>query len=106
MKLAATASWTALVICLLPLGIVWHELVGHDLTGLLCGGRVTRVQCLGLQFAPRLGWTGLGEGLGAIDVVDVPTRTGENVTLLAGSVSTLLAAAAALAGLHRRPRRR
>jgi hypothetical protein len=89
----ALVAWTLL---LAPLGVVWHELAGHGLIGLLCGGRITRVQCFGVQFAPSLAWTGLGEGLGAVDVVDLPTRTGENLTQLAGSLSTLLAAAAAL----------
>jgi hypothetical protein len=89
----ARVAWTLL---LAPLGIVWHELVGHALIGLFCGGRITRMQCLGVQLAPRLAWTGLREGLGAVEVVDLPTRAGENLTQLAGSLSTLLAAAAAL----------
>jgi hypothetical protein len=89
----AGAAWTILFA---PLGVVWHELAGHALIGLLCGGRIARAQCLGVQLVPDLAWTGLGEGLGAVDVRDLPTRTGESLTQVAGSVSTLLASAAAL----------
>jgi hypothetical protein len=97
-----TLTFLALAIGLGPMGIVWHEIVGHGLSGLLCGGRITRVQCLGLQVVPFIAWTGLGEGLGATDVVDIPTKKGENLTLLAGSMSTWLAAAVALVILRRR----
>lgn len=79
-----------------PMGVLWHELAGHGLVGVLCGGHLDRLQVLGLQLLPRFEWTGLGEGLGACDVGGIPTRWGRDLSQLAGAGSTLIAAAAAL----------
>jgi len=52
-----------LPICLL-LMVVWHELVGHGLTAILTGGRLTLVDLFGVQIWPEFGKPGF---LGRID---------------------------------------
>ena len=89
-------AYAATALAVAPSGVAWHEIVGHGLAGVLCGGRVDRVQFWGLQFVPTLAWTGLGEGLGAADVSGLKNTAAEQITQLAGSVSTALAAAVAL----------
>ncbi|MDO8629407.1 MAG: S41 family peptidase [Phycisphaerales bacterium] len=89
-------AYAAIALAVAPTGVVWHEIVGHGLASVLCGGRVDRVQCWGLQFVPTLEWSGLGEGLGAADVSGLENSAAEQITQLAGSVSTVLAAAFAL----------
>jgi hypothetical protein len=69
-------AYAVIALAVAPSGVAWHEIVGHGLAGLLCGGRVDRVQCWGFQFVPTLEWTGLGEGLAVQRKVTLQTRAG------------------------------
>ena len=80
------------VIVYFGIQIPWHEIVGHGLVGMVCGGQMVRLQVFGLQAYPELKWTGLREGLGFCDVVKIPHQFGPPLTDLAGSGSTFLAA--------------
>lgn len=87
------------------LPIPWHEIAGHGLVGVLCGGRVTRFQLFGWQFFPEFKWTGTREGLGVCDHTGIVTPWCAHLTDLAGSMSTFVVAAMAAYLLWRfRPR--
>jgi hypothetical protein len=81
------------------LGTAWHEIVGHGLTGVLCGGRVERVHVLFVQLWPPLRWTGWEGTYGSCSVSELASWQREALTKLAGSFSTFLVAAAATAVL-------
>jgi hypothetical protein len=84
-------SCVLIFILAVPMMIAWHEVAGHGLIGLLAGGKVARLQVLGLQLWPELAWTGIGQGftnLGECDLRDMPTPTGQRLSDLAGSLST------------------
>lgn len=99
------ANLLAALLCL-PCGTAFHELVGHGLTGVLAGGRLTFADILFVQVLPRVelhGWRGY---YGACEVENIPSVRGQHLMLLGGSLSTLLAATGALALLWMwRPRR-
>jgi hypothetical protein len=84
----------------LPVGTLWHELIGHGLVGIAAGGHLGSITVLGVDLWPPIQWSGLN-GYGACEI-DVPTRNGELLMQLGGSMSTLLASMAALLLLHLR----
>lgn len=105
---AAGPAMTASLACLclglsLILGTLWHEVIGHGLTGLICGGRIEFIRILGLDIWPSLTWQGFDGAYGYCDVRDVPTETGLQVVYLAGSLSTWTVSLIALLLLRRRP---
>lgn len=73
-----------LPICLI-FCLVWHELVGHGLVGLLAGGHISHLDLLGIRFLPEFGWSGI---LGSIHIENIATPTLHEVTILTGSFST------------------
>jgi hypothetical protein len=75
--------------------IPWHEIAGHGAVGVLCGGKVTRVQLFGLQVVPDFRWTGTREGLGFCDHSGIRSQWCAHLTDLAGSMSTFIVAAIA-----------
>ena len=84
-------SFVVILIFAVPMMVAWHEVAGHGLIGILAGGKVTRLQVLGVQLWPELTWTGIGQGLtnlGVCDLRDFPTPTGQRLSDLAGSLST------------------
>jgi hypothetical protein len=85
----------AIVAIISAFPIPWHEVMGHGLVGVLCGGRVTKFQLLGWQFLPEFKWTGTAEGLGVCDHIGIQSKTCMHLTELAGSMNTFLVAAAA-----------
>ena len=82
----------AIVAIISAFPIPWHEIVGHGLVGVLCGGRVTKFQLFGWQFLPEFKWTGTAEGLGVCDHIGIRSPTCMHLTDLAGSMSTFLVA--------------
>lgn len=78
-------------------GTAWHEVVGHGLTGVLCGGRIESVVILGVQAYPALRWEGwIGEyGNCGVDGVEGATRG--QIMSLGGSLSTWLVSVVAVA---------
>ncbi len=94
--------YIAVVALCVPLGTIWHELVGHGLTGILAGGRIIYVQVLGVTFWPRVAWTGWPTRFGTCGVEGIQTLTGWYLHMLAGSLSTWLVAAVASVALWAR----
>ncbi len=97
--------YAVVIVCLCALPIPWHEIVGHGLAGIFCGGRVTRFQLFGWQFVPDFRWIGTRQGLGECDHAGITPGTCIHLTNLAGSMSTFVVGAAAACALWRyRPR--
>ena len=67
------------------LGILWHELIGHGLVGILAGGHITDLDLLGVRFLPEFGWSGMP---GRISIENIATPTGHELAVLAGPLST------------------
>jgi len=87
---------TTVIVFLCTLAIPWHEIAGHGLVGVLCGGKVSKFQIYGLQFIPDFRWTGTGEGLGVCDHSGLQSVFCTQLTTLAGSMSTFVVAAIAV----------
>jgi hypothetical protein len=87
------------VLCL-PAGTLCHEIIGHGLTGVALGGRITYVEVLGLRLWPEPGLVGWPAAYGYCGVEDLTPGWREAVMGLGGSVSTLLASLVALAALR------
>lgn len=86
------------VLVFLALGtlpIPWHEIVGHGLAGVLCGGKITRFHVYGLQFVPDFRWTGPIGGLGICDFTAISQRA-QHFNDIAGSMSTFIVAVVAV----------
>ena len=94
--IVAVVQHTAVIVFLCTLAIPWHEIAGHGLVGVLCGGKVSKFQIYGLQFLPDLRWTGTGEGLGVCDHSGIQSEFCNQLTTLAGSMSTFVVAAIAV----------
>ncbi len=89
----------------LPFGTLCHELIGHGVTGVMCGGRIAYVEVLGVSLWPRLGFAGWSGMYGLADVDGDVSATGQHLISLGGSMSTWLVSVAAVALLWLRPRR-
>ncbi len=85
-KIATRVTLLALVFY--PLGVAWHEVVGHGLVGMLAGGRISYVVILTVQFWPEIRWVGWTGQYGACGVDDIPTTTGSAFMSLGGAMST------------------
>lgn len=91
------AKYLFLSILFWPVGIFCHEVMGHGLVGVLCGGRIGRVEILRIQIWPtveRLPWR---LRYGACQTVDVTAPVGTALTKLAGAGSTFVIATIATA---------
>ncbi|MCP4593106.1 MAG: hypothetical protein GY842_20415 [bacterium] len=96
MRLARAIPTYILLLALgLAVGTAWHEVVGHGLISVICGGRITGVEVLGIQLWPEPAWTGWPQRYGYCSIADIPTSTGRHLTDLAGSLSTLFVAVGA-----------
>ena len=67
------------------LGVLWHELIGHGLVGIMLGGHITDLDLLGVRFLPEFGWSGIP---GRIHIEDIATPTSHELAILAGPLST------------------
>ncbi len=83
-------------------GTAWHEIVGHGLVGIACGGRLNQIIVVGVQLWPRLAWTGTRGAFGWCDVEGVSGGICTHLWLLTGSLSTLLVSILAIALLYAR----
>jgi len=106
MKRWRRAIATGAVVCAalalsLIVGTVWHEVVGHGLVGVLCGGTIEYVDVLGVELYPQCRWIGWPAGLyfGHCNVAGLPNERAENLMSLGGSLSTWCIAVAATCGL-------
>jgi hypothetical protein len=96
-KLALTYL-VCLAICFV-LHILWHELVGHGLVGILAGGHITDLNLFGFRVLPEFGWSGIP---GGIHIEDVATPTLHELTVLTGPLSTWCVAVLAIILLRMR----
>ncbi|MBN2447794.1 MAG: hypothetical protein JXO22_13770 [Phycisphaerae bacterium] len=89
------------------IGILWHEVVGHGLTCILCGGTITFVEVLGLRVYPDVTWIGwpFGFHFGMCGNDGLMDFTSDAVVRLGGSLSTWLVAVFATVMLLRRRKR-
>lgn len=94
-RLRSSLKYALLLPLSLVLGTAWHEIVGHGLAGVLCGGRLTYVKLLGFRVWPQLYWD-RWEGYGACGIEGITGYTGEKLMELAGSGSTWLVSVAAI----------
>ena len=84
----AIVKWVFLLGLCHATGTAWHEVMGHGLVGVLCGGEIRRVEVLTIQFYPMpatMGWDGR---FGQCFVEGIETPKGESLTSLGGSLST------------------
>lgn len=81
-------AWALLLLLNIVLGTAWHEVVGHGLTGIACGGRITQVSLIGFQVWPNLRAVGAQGVFGTCDVEGIRAGHCEQTWLLAGSLST------------------
>ena len=98
MKLVLT--YVSLLALCAPVGTFWHELMGHMLVGLVCGGRVRQVIVLGTEVYPQVAWVGWHAWFGSCHVDQLPSTAAEHVVSLAGSVSTWLVSVVACVVLY------
>ncbi len=87
-------------------GTAWHEVVGHGLTGVLCGGRIESVVVLGVRAYPSLRWEGWTGQYGNCGVDGVEGAVCDQLVSLGGSLSTWLVSVVAVALLWVRRWRR
>ncbi|MBN2561665.1 MAG: hypothetical protein JXQ75_12125 [Phycisphaerae bacterium] len=78
------------------LGTVCHEVVGHGLVGVACGGKIDQVEVLGVQLYPSPKWLGWQGYYGHCLVTGVDTTTGSHLVSLGGSMSTWCVSVAAI----------
>jgi hypothetical protein len=79
-----------LIIAALTVGTFVHEIIGHGLTAVALGGRITRVVILGMQVYPSpafVDWP-IVSGYGCIDTDGVADGPCKHLVDLAGSMST------------------
>lgn len=100
--LGAGVRFVAILAGSLLFGTLWHELVGHGLVGVACGGHIDMVEILGVQVYPAFAVRDRFERYGACDVTGMRTPTGDHLTSLAGAMSTWLASVAAAVVLRLR----
>lgn len=74
----------------LLVGTVWHEVVGHGLVAVVCGGRIDQVEILGLELYPRLHCLGWQHHYGSCGTAGVDSAAACALVSLGGSMSTWL----------------
>jgi hypothetical protein len=85
-----------LIAALFWLGVLLHE-AGHVVSAWIFGARLTRLNVLGLELVPRLGWHPLADHYGLMSFRGALTPHQRDVMRLWGSLATLGAALAAQA---------
>jgi hypothetical protein len=93
-------TYVSLLALCAPVGTFWHEVMGHALVGVICGGRVREVIVLGTELYPQVGWVGWHAWFGSCYVDQLPSAAAEHVMSLAGSVSTWLVGVVATITLY------
>lgn len=87
-KVRVAITYLVLLAICIPVGTLWHEVIGHGAVGMLMGGRITYVEVLGVAIWPQLRWRGCPDGFGRCSVAGIPTKTRWHLHCLAGSLST------------------
>jgi hypothetical protein len=77
-------------------GTLTHELLGHGLVGLLCGGTIEYVDLLGVRFGAGIVWVGADGVFGRCGVQGIQSQSCDQLMRLAGSMSTWLISVLAL----------
>ena len=71
-------------------GTAWHEIVGHGLTAVAFGARITYVEVVGFQLFPEIRWVGATGYFGYCGDSGVEGDAARALILLDGSLSTWL----------------
>ena len=72
----AIAKWVFLLGLCHATGTAWHEVMGHGLVGVLCGGEIRRVEVLTIQFYPMPAYMGWDGQFGQCSVEGIETPRG------------------------------
>jgi len=99
-------AYVFLLILSLPAGTFCHEVIGHGIVGIICGGRITYVEILRFEVYPSFGWVAGSSFYGFCNVDGIPTERGNAAMALGGSLSTWCISAIAILLLWARPWRR
>jgi len=73
-------------------GTAWHEIVGHGLTAVAFGARITYLEVVGFQLFPDIRWVGATGYYGYCADSGVEGDAARALILLAGSLSTCVIA--------------
>lgn len=92
----AIVKWVLLLFLCHALGTAWHEVMGHGLVGVLCGGEIQCVELYTIQFYPTLATMGWDGAFGRCGVTGIETDSGQSWMSLGGSLSTWLVSAVAI----------
>ena len=84
----------------LMLGTAWHEIVGHGLTAVAFGARITYVEVLGFEFFPNVRWVGVTGYFGQCSNSGVNGEIANALVLLCGSLSTWIVGVVCVVLLH------
>lgn len=107
MTITKSLKWTLKTAFLLlgaqVLGTACHEIVGHGLTGVLCGGTIVRVEIIGLQVYPEFAWIGWHGQYGSCSVHGISSLTRDALMGLGGSMSTWAVSLIAIVTLWCKP---
>jgi len=98
----ALVNCLAVGACGLVVGTAWHEVVGHGLTAVAFGARITYIEVLGLQWYPTLKPADGPSHLGQCGHTEITDPTSNAVIRLAGSLSTWFVGLFSLALLYTR----
>lgn len=84
--------WISLMIVAfdVAVGTAWHEIVGHGLTAVAFGARITYLEVTGFQLFPDIRWVGATGRFGYCDDSGVEGDAARALVLLDGSLSTWL----------------
>ncbi|MFQ5430811.1 MAG: hypothetical protein ACE5E1_10930 [Phycisphaerae bacterium] len=82
----------------LVVGTAWHEVVGHGLVAVACGGRITGIALFGLEiYPPTFVWAGTWPPqYGSCGTDGVTSETADALVKLGGSLSTWLVSVVAV----------
>jgi hypothetical protein len=92
-KITLSLTYVVCFAICFALSILWHELIGHGLVGILAGGQITNLNLFGFRVLPEFGWSGIPA---SIHIEDVATPTLHELTILTGPLSTWCVAVLAL----------
>lgn len=89
----AVVKWVLLLSLCHATGTAWHEVMGHGLVGVICGGKIQSVEVFTIQLYPKLASMGWDWYFGQCGVMGIGTEAGESWMSLGGSLSTGLVSA-------------
>jgi len=86
----------------LVVGTAWHEVVGHGLTAVAFGARITYVEVMGFEWFPHIRWVGATGYFGRCYNSGIEGDAATALVFLGGSMSTWLVGVVAVCLLYLR----